>query len=77
MTNADVISLVAEALSIDPATLNASSSSKTVEAWDSMGTMNILLDLDTKCGVQLALGETKQLQSIAEIEELLRKVGKL
>ncbi len=77
MAESEVIDLVAEALVVDRSMLDVESMQKTVVGWDSMGTMNILLALDAKFGLKLATGETKQLQSVRGIIDLLKRAGKM
>jgi acyl carrier protein len=73
----DVLDLIARALDIDREQLTPASKAADFAAWDSMGTMQILLALDAACGLQLSPGETGQLTSVAGIVGLLEKTGKL
>lgn len=72
-----LLNTIAEALQVSPAELTAESGSNDIENWDSMGTMNILLSLESEFGLRLAPGQTSQLQSVQGIVELLKKAGKL
>jgi len=68
---------LAEALEIDPRSIRRGTTSKDVEAWDSVGTMNILLWLNTEFGINLNPNETEKLQSVESILGLLRAAGKI
>ena len=77
MTPRDVQALIGDALQVDRSEVGPRTAAGDLEAWDSMGTMNILLALDRECGLRLAPGETTQLHSVEGVVELLRKAGKL
>lgn len=77
LVSTDVINSIAAALQISPHELTADSTAQTVENWDSMGTMNILLSLEADFGLRLPPGQTNRLQSVRGIVELLREAGKL
>jgi acyl carrier protein len=72
-----VIQSVAVALQIPPEELTEDSNAESIENWDSMGTMNILLGLESDFGLRLSPGQTNRLQSITGIMELLQEAGKL
>lgn len=75
--SSQVIQSVAVALQIPPEELTEESNAQTVEDWDSMGTMNILLGLESDFGLRLSPGQTNRLQSIKGITDLLQEAGKL
>jgi acyl carrier protein len=77
VTTSEVLHHIGETLSIDPARLRADSKATDFEEWDSMGVMNLLLMLDSDCGVKLLPGETDKLRSVDGILGLLKKAGKL
>ncbi len=75
--SSQVIQSVAVALQIPPEELTEDSNAESIENWDSMGTMNILLGLESDFGLRLSPGQTNRLQSITGIMELLQEAGKL
>ena len=77
MTVEELHALLAKTLAVEPSTINANTKAADVEAWDSMGTMSILLALTRALGIQFAPNESGGLQSVAEIAALLRKKGRL
>ena len=73
----DVVNSIAAALQISPDELTADTTAEAIDVWDSMGTMNILLSLESDFGLRLSPGQTNRLQSVRGIVELLREAGKL
>ena len=72
-----VMQKLAEALGVDQGCLQKDTTSLDVEAWDSLGTMNILSWLDSEFGIKLSPNETIKLQSVRSILDLLSAAGKL
>ncbi len=55
--------------------INAASSPDTIEAWDSIQHLNLVLALEEKFGLQLSPEEMEQMKSIGEVTKLVQ--GKL
>jgi acyl carrier protein len=68
---------IAESLGASPGELSMDTKAEDIDTWDSMGTMTILLSLETVFGLRLAPGQTGRLQSVRGIVELLEESGKL
>jgi len=68
---------LAAALQADPSELTIDTTAEDFDTWDSMGTMTILLSLESTFGLRLAPGQTSKLQSVRGIVELLSEAGKL
>jgi acyl carrier protein len=77
MTQDDVKLMIASALGLPPDGIDDNTRAGDVEEWDSMGTMSILVMLDSDFGVRLAPNETAAAQSVEGILGLLRRAGKL
>ena len=77
MTPDDVKRMIAEALGLPPDRIGDNTSAGDIEEWDSMGTMSILLMLDSNFDVKLAPNETAGTQSVEGVLALLRRAGKL
>lgn len=78
MTSQDeVIRQVADALGVESDEIDSETEADQVEAWDSMGTMSIVLWLHETFGIELAPSETAELQSMKRIFQLLRTAGHL
>lgn len=73
----DVMLRLAQTLGVEPSAIQRTTTSKEITAWDSMGTMAIVLWLSEEFGIELAPQETVRLQSVANILQLLRDAGKL
>lgn len=72
MTTDEVLDLVSRELVIKRELLSIDSKAADFpSAWDSMGTMNLMLALDADYSVKLAPGQTEKLQSVRGLMELL------
>ena len=77
-TAEEVLAVIADSLMISPDDLTRQSEAADFpDAWDSMGTMALLLDLDTRFDLKLEPGQADDLQSVAGILSALRAAGKL
>jgi acyl carrier protein len=77
MTVQDVINRIAETLQLPPEQLTLESRSRDFDAWDSLGTMSILLMLTSDYELTIPPGETQKLLSVRGIVELFERAGKL
>ena len=70
----DVKKIVASALELDPAVVNDDTSTETVEAWDSLGHVTILVELDTVLDGRVAgIEGIRKAYSIRALVALLRE----
>jgi acyl carrier protein len=72
-----VLALIAKVLEVDLSQINLQTKSGDLAAWDSLGTMNILLELESVYGLQLDPGKAQKLESVEGILSLLREAKKL
>jgi acyl carrier protein len=50
---------------------------KDIEEWDSLSHMNLVLAVETRFGIRIALGELKSLRNVGEMTDLIaRKLAK-
>jgi len=77
MTVQDVINRIAETLQVPPDQLTLESRSSDFDAWDSLGTMSLLLMLTSDYELTVPQGETQKLLSVKGIVELFERAGKL
>ena len=75
ISEGDLILRLADTLGVDSTEIQRSTTSREVEAWDSMGTMAIVLLLSDEFGIKLAPQETTRLQSVESIMQLLKEAG--
>ena len=61
--------MAAEVLDVPLDTLTADSSTDTVESWDSVQHLNLILEVEQNFGVQADLEHMDQLQSLGAIAE--------
>lgn len=70
--------MIADALEVPLETVDDDASSRTLEAWDSVGHINILVALDTATGGRLAgIPEMQDAYSLAQIASAMRQHGLL
>jgi acyl carrier protein len=77
MTVQDVIDRIAETLQVPPEQLNLESRASDFDAWDSLGTMSLLLVLTSDYELTVPQGETQKLLSVRGIVELFERAGRL
>ena len=66
-----VRTLASDLFGVSPDQVNAASSPQTIETWDSIQHLNLVLALEEKFGVQLAPEEIEQMKSIGEVAKLV------
>lgn len=68
----EVCRIIAEALEVERVTPEDSMNS--VEGWDSLGTLNVLMALERKYGPKVAsISDLAQIRTVKEILDLLRR----
>ena len=66
---------IAEVLEIDKSLIEENSSSNTINNWDSLAMINIIIELEQKFNVKFDILEIANLQSIKIIKQALIKKG--
>lgn len=67
---------VADVFNLDITRVNAATSPQTVEAWDSINHLNLVLALEQQCGVSFSPEEIPELTSVENIAQCVgRKLG--
>lgn len=66
-----LIDTIAESLDIDPSTLTIDSSNETVEQWDSLGHLRLLMAVEDKFDIQFKTSDFATLTSIKIILDKL------
>ena len=73
--NADILqrvrSIASDVLQVDPASLSAESSPETVESWDSVQHLNLVLAIEEQFGTEFAPDEMDGMKSIGAIAALV------
>jgi acyl carrier protein len=71
-----VLGIAADVLSISPAQLTEQSSPKTVENWDSIRHLNLVLALEDRFALQFEPEEMERMETIGQITSLVEaKLG--
>ena len=74
MTANDVKKIIADALEVDPGEIGDDTSTETLESWDSLGHINILVALDAELDGRVAVIEgMKKAYSVPVLVGLLRE----
>jgi acyl carrier protein len=66
-----VRAIAADVLLVSPETVAPDTSPQTVENWDSVQHLNLVLALEEKFGIQFAPEEMERMQTVGQIAELV------
>jgi hypothetical protein len=69
LTKQELISLIEDALEIESGSLDENSVSEDIDEWDSLGHLNFLIALDTRCNGKA--GEISELATASSLSEIL------
>ncbi len=67
--------IVARVFGVSPGTITDESSNQTLEAWDSLNHVTLILELESAYGVSFSADETLGMTSVAGIKRVLRSHG--
>jgi len=70
-----VETVVAKVFNLDPAQVTDESSRDTIEEWDSMGNMSLVLGLEEEFKVSLSIADAMDMTSVQQIKKVLREYG--
>lgn len=73
----EIMHKLAEVLTVDPSAIQKHTTAHDLEAWDSMGIMQVAYWLNTEFGVEFGPSDTPKLRSVRGILDLLSAAGKL
>jgi acyl carrier protein len=68
-----VLAIASDVFGVPSAKLSANSSPETVESWDSMQHLNLVLAIEEKFGIQLDPEEIEQMKNIGTVAALVDK----
>ena len=66
--------VLASVIGIDPALLPETASMQTVEGWDSLAHVHLIMALEAEFGISFGLEQALHLTSLPAIQEALRRV---
>lgn len=67
--------LVAQVFGLEPSELEASSGPETIEDWDSLGHVNLVLEIETTYGVELSTDDALEIKDMASLKRILSERG--
>jgi acyl carrier protein len=73
-TFAEVRAVASDILGVPPDQITAESSPETIENWDSMQHLNLVLAIEEKFGVQLEPEDIEQMKSIGAVVALVTRL---
>ena len=71
----NVEKIVGKVFNVDPDELDESSSRDLIKGWDSMGHLNLILELEAQFKVSIAIADAMEMVSVEKIKQLLRNYG--
>lgn len=73
MSYEKLIDTIAEALEVPPEVITKDASSDTIESWDSLKHLDVVLNIERNYNVKFKTSEITKLVSVANIESALRQ----
>lgn len=73
MSESKLIQTIAETLELPPEKITSQTSSDTIEAWDSLKHLDIVLNVERTYNVKFKTSEISELVSVERIEQALRQ----
>lgn len=67
--------IIGKVFNVDPDELDDSSSRDTIKGWDSMGHLNLILELEAEFKVSIAISDAMEMVSVEKTKQILRKYG--
>jgi len=77
MVDSKLASTIASALEVEPGAIDEATDHQTLEAWDSLGHIKIIMSVEEAFGVRFDMDEIPELVSVDRISSRLRELGAL
>lgn len=77
MTQQEALEWIAKLFEEKPERVTADTVRGDIPAWDSLGVLTLMADLDTNFGIQLLDDEVQGMRTVKDILEILRRNGQL
>jgi len=71
MLNQQLVAIVSRTLNVDPSTVTPETSPENTAAWDSIGHLNLILELEEEFQVRFPTEQIPQLNSVARLQEAI------
>lgn len=65
--------IIAKVFNIEPEEVSDFSSQNTIEEWDSMGHLTLILELEKQFKVSIAIADAVEMVNVAEVKDILRR----
>ena len=75
MSAPSVEQVVARVFNLDAAEVTEQSSKETIEEWDSMANMTLVMELEDAYKVSLSIADAMEMTSVLHIKRILRDYG--
>ena len=69
--------IVADVFQIDPIKINKNSSPETIDTWDSLAQLSLIISIEQHYKITLEIEEIFSIMKVGDIYEILRKKGVL
>jgi acyl carrier protein len=67
--------IIGKVFKVDPEELDDSSCRDTIEGWDSMGHLTLILELEGEYKITIAIADAMEMVSVGKIKELISNYG--
>ena len=67
--------VIGKVFHVDPHEIHDGSSRGTIEAWDSMGHLTLVLALEEQFKVSISIADAMEMVEVKKIKEILKKYG--
>ena len=67
--------IIGRVFQVDADEIDGSSSRDTIEGWDSMGHLNLILGLEAEYKVNIAIADAMEMSSVEKIRAILARYG--
>ncbi len=77
MTQQEALEWIAKLFEEKPERVTLDTVRDDIPAWDSLGVLTLMADLDSQLGIQLSDDEVQGMKSVKDILDILQRNGKL
>ena len=67
--------IIGKVFNVSPEGLNGLFSRNTIEAWDSMGHINLIMEIEKQYNVHVSIADAVDMVDVGKIKEILRGYG--
>lgn len=67
--------VIGKVFNVDAEALDESSTREMIKGWDSMGHLNLILELEAEFKVSIPIADAIEMVSVMDIKDILRRLG--